>query len=187
MGTELLALRGDCGIGNAVGVCAGVGVRVGAEDVSGMVEAGLPSGIGAAPWDDDDRGCAEKLLGRDAGAVCVGGAADAAWAAGDGAGETVCDRAVEDGSGASTAMVAPVGIGAGKALSAGGAVGAGVAAGEAGDADCAAIAETRLAGADKTAVGSTDVAVTDIGAATPVDVCEAAPGGIEDCAGWAKG
>lgn len=135
-------------------------------------------------------GCWEKLLGSDAGAdfVSVGGAADAAWAAVDGAGETVCDRAVEDGSGASMVMVVPVGIGACDGLSVGGAGGVGAAeAGEAGDADCAALAETKLAGADKTGVGNTDVAVTDVGSTIPVDVCEAGAGGIEDCAGWIKG
>jgi len=85
-------------------------------------------------------------------------------------------------------MVAGVGIGACKGLSAGVAVGVGIAeAGLAGEADFAAIADTKLAGTGKTAVGSADVAVTDVGATIPVDVCEAGSGGIEDCAGGTKG
>ncbi len=35
----MLSLRGDCGIGNAVGVGAGVRVGVGAGDVNGTLEA----------------------------------------------------------------------------------------------------------------------------------------------------
>jgi len=92
----LQSLKGDCGIGNAVGVSAGVRVCVGAGDVSGTLEALLLSGTRPASWTEEDRGCSEELLGSDDGAVFVIGAADAACAWVDGDVKTVCDRAVGD-------------------------------------------------------------------------------------------